>query len=142
MNIHDFMTAYKRVWLDQDSAGFADLFTRDGTYHNTPFQVQTGRDALITYWDRIQLQNDIRMKVAVLAETENGGIGHWWVDYQVASEELFDIWAKSTGTGMPDREPGDPLPRLTLDGTLIAEFGPDGRARDVRIFWHSQAYMP
>ena len=91
--------------------------------------MQTGRAELIEYWNRILLQEDIRMSVKVLAETETGGIGHWHVDYQVASEELFEIWAKSTGTGLPDRKPGDPLPRLTLDGTLLAELADDGRAR-------------
>ena len=57
--------------------------------------------------------------------------------YQVASEELFRIWAKSTGTGLPDRKPGDPLPRMELDGTLVARFAPDGLAEEVRIWWHS-----
>lgn len=142
MNIHDFMASYKHVWEGQDSAGFADLFAKDGRYHNTPFQFQTGRAELITYWDRILLQRDIHLTQKVLAETPNGGIGHWHVDYQVASEELFEIWAKSTGTGLPDRKAGDPLPRLTLDGTLQAHFGADGLATEVRIWWHSRAYMP
>lgn len=142
MSIHDFMAAYKRVWEGQDSAGFADLFTPDGQYHNTPFQVQVARDQLIAYWDRILLQRDIHLDYAVLAETPDGGIGHWHVDYQVASEELFEIWARSTGTGLPDRKPGDPLPRLTLDGTLQASFDAAGLATEVRIWWHSNAYMP
>ena len=75
--------------------------------------------------------------IKVLAGGKTGGIGHWHVDYQVASEELFQIWGKSTGTGLPDRAPGDPLPRMVLDGLLQAEFAPDGLAREVRIWWHS-----
>ncbi|MBE1284800.1 MAG: nuclear transport factor 2 family protein [Rhodobacteraceae bacterium] len=142
MSIHDFMQAYKRVWEAQDSEGFAALFTPDGTYWNTPFQVQTGPDELARYWDRIKLQQDITLTPTVLAETATGGVGHWNVTYQVASEELFQIWAKSTGTGLPDRQPGDPLPRMELDGTLIAEFNDQGLATCVRIFWHSNASMP
>jgi hypothetical protein len=137
MDIHDFMAAYKRVWEAQDSQGFAALFTADGQYHNTPFQVQTGPVELAAYWDRIKLQDDIRMTSRALAATQAGGIGHWNVSYQVASEELFAIWAKSTGTGLPDRKPGDPLPRMELDGMLTAEFAPDGLAQVVRIWWHS-----
>lgn len=137
MGIHDFMAAYKRVWEGQDSAGFAALFTPDGQYHNTPFAMQKGPDQLIAYWDRILLQQDITVKTKVLAETPNGGIGHWNVTYQVASEELFQIWAASTGTGLPDRKPGDPLPRMELDGMLTAEFDKSGLARNVRIWWHS-----
>ncbi len=137
MPIHDFMAAYKRVWEAQDSQGFAALFTPEGCYHNTPFQVQQGPEALAAYWDRIKLQQDIALRYEVLGETPAGGIAHWNVTYQVASEELFAIWAKSTGTGLPDRKPGDPLPRMELDGMLVGEFTPSGLAREVRIWWHS-----
>ena len=57
----------------------------------------------------------------------------------MASEELFQIWAASTGTGLPDRKPGDPLPRMELDGTLMARFHVSGLAQEVRIWWHSRA---
>ena len=137
MGIHSFMAAYERVWEAQDSPGFAALFTPDGRYHNTPFQVQQGHDQLIAYWDRIQMQRDISVTCKVLAETGDGGIGHWHVTYQVASEELFRVWAASTGTALPDRKPGDPLPRMVLDGVLSADFDARGLAREVRLWWHS-----
>ncbi|TDE40800.1 nuclear transport factor 2 family protein [Antarcticimicrobium sediminis] len=137
MPIHKFMADYKRVWEAQDSQGFAALFTPDGLYHNTPFQVQQGPGELAAYWNRIKLQQDISLRYEVLGETPAGGIAHWNVTYQVASEELFAIWAKSTGTGLPERQPGDPLPRMELDGMLVADFTASGLARDVRIWWHS-----
>lgn len=137
MNIHDFMAAYRRVWETQDPEGFAALFTRGGRYHSTPFQEQATPEARTAYWDRIKLQEDISLSYKVLAETVDGGIAHWSVTYQVASEELFEIWARSTGTGLPDRKPGDPLPRMELDGVLVAKFAPEGLAEDVRIWWHS-----
>ncbi len=137
MGIAAFMEGYKRAWEGQDEAGFADLFTPDGRYHNTPFQVQEGRAALMRYWERIRHQRDIALHYAVLAEMPAGGIAQWHVTYQVASEELFAIWAKSAGTGLPERRPGDPLPRMVLDGVLTAEFTPEGLCREARIWWHS-----
>jgi len=137
LDIEQFMAAYKCVWENQDSEGFSALFTENGEYWNTPFQVQNTPDARATYWDRIKLQEDIEVRYEVLASTENGGVAHWNVTYQVASEELFEIWAKSTGTGLPDRKPGDPLPRMELDGTLKATFTEEGLASCVRIWWHS-----
>lgn len=141
MDIDSFMAAYKRVWEAQDSEGFAALFTPDGQYWNTPFQVQDSFDARKTYWDRIKLQDRISLRYEVLSRSETGGIAHWNVTYQVASEELFQIWAKSAGTGLPDRKPGDPLPWMELDGMLSAQFDPGmpdgGLAREVRIWWHS-----
>lgn len=137
MSIHTFMAGYKRVWEGQDKHGFAALFTPDGVYHNTPFQVQHGPEALAAYWARIELQRDISLRYEVLSDTAHAGVAHWHVEYQVASEELFKIWAASTGTGLPARQPGDPLPRLILDGMLTAEFTPEGLCREARIWWHS-----
>ena len=139
MGISDFMAAYKRVWEGQDSDGFAALFTQDGTYWNTPFQVQDSPEARRTYWDRIKLQEYISLRYEILADKGESGVAHWNVTYQVASEELFAIWAKSTGTGLPARAPGDPLPRMILDGTLVGDFDHRGRATNVRIWWHSTA---
>lgn len=142
MGIRAFMAAYKRVWEGQDSAGFAALFTEDGAYWNTPFQAQRSAQARETYWDRIKLQEDISLRYEILAEDTESGIAHWNVTYQVASEELFAIWAKSTGTGLPDRKPGDRLPRMELDGMLRARFAPNGLATEVRIWWHATPRLP
>jgi SnoaL-like protein len=139
MGIQEFMQSYQRVWQNQDSPGFAALFMPDGRYFNTPFQTQVGPDQLISYWDRILLQRDISLEYKVLSDEGDVGIAHWNVTYQVASEELFQIWAASTGTGLPDRKPGDPLPRMELDGMLNAQFHPSGLAQEVRIWWHSRA---
>jgi hypothetical protein len=73
--------------------------------------VQRGRAQLAEYWRRVKLQDDVRVAYQVLAAMPAGGIAHWHVTYQVASEELFRIGAGSTGTNLIAREPGDPLPR-------------------------------
>jgi len=93
------MAGYQAAWQARDPAMFAALFHEDGRYHNTPFQVQTGRAQLAEYWRRVQLQEDVRVTYEVLADHGDTGIAHWHVTYQVASEELFQIWARSTGTG-------------------------------------------
>lgn len=136
MTIESFMQGYKAAWEARDPAMFAALFHADGRYHNTPFQVQQGGAELAEYWKRVQLQEDVQVTFEILASREGKGIAHWHVTYQVASEELFQIWAKSTGTGLPNRKSGDPLPRMVLDGMLQAEFT-DGLCREARIWWHS-----
>lgn len=136
MNIDTFMAGYQAAWQARDPAMFAALFHEHGRYHNTPFQVQTGRAQLAEYWRRVQLQEDQRVTYEVLADHGDTGIAHWHVTYQVASEELFQIWARSTGTGLPPRQPGDPLPRMVLDGVLQARFA-QGLCTEARIWWHS-----
>ena len=136
MNIEQFMQGYKAAWEQRDESMFCALFDADGLYHNTPFAVQRGHGQLAEYWQRVKLQQDVQVSYEVLAAFPTGGIAHWHVSYRVASEELFQIWAKSTGTNLIARRPGDPLPRMVLDGVLKAEFG-EGLCTNCKIWWHS-----
>lgn len=132
-----FMQGYKAAWEQRDPDMFAALFQPDGRYHNTPFQVQRGTAELIEYWKRVQLQEDVHVTYEILADNRDGpGLAHWHVTYQVASEELFQIWAKSTGTNLVSRKPGDPLPRMVLDGILQASLV-NGLCAEARLWWHS-----
>ncbi len=136
MTIDEFMRGYKAAWEARDEHAFCALFVPDGVYRNTPFAEQRGHAQLGAYWQRVKLQEDVRVSYEVLAATPGGGIAHWHVTYQVASEELFRIWAASTGTNLVARKPGDPLPRMVLDGVLQATF--DAVAcRECRLWWHS-----
>lgn len=132
-----FMLNYRRAWETQDDALLASLFTPDATYHNTPFNAQHGHAAIRKYWDRVKLQGDIHVSFQVLVDGDRSGIARWQVTYRVLSEEMFAMWAASTGTGVPARRPGDPLPRLALDGVALAEFEPAGLCRELRLWWHS-----
>lgn len=136
MDIQQFMQDYKYAWEQRDEAKFAALFTTDGEYHNTPFAVQRGHVQLAEYWHRVKLQEDVQVTYEVLATSPVGGIAHWHATYQVKSEELFQIWAKSTGTNLIARKPDDPLPRMVLDGVLKAEFEA-GLCKQCHIWWHS-----
>jgi hypothetical protein len=142
-NIDRFMQGYKAAWEQRDESMFAALFAADGEYRNTPFAVQRGHVQLAEYWRRVKLQEDVHLSYEVLASAPASGMAHWHVTYQVASEELFHIWAKSTGTNLVARKPGDPLPRMVLDGVLKAEFEGD-LCKRCQIWWHSmpQASRP
>lgn len=136
MGIEHFMQGYKKAWEQRDEKLFCALFTPEGTYRNTPFAVQRGHEELAAYWQRVKLQEDVAVSYEVLASAPGSGIAHWHVTYQVASEELFRIWAASTGTNLIGRKPGDPLPRMILDGVLQASFD-GGLCTDCRLWWHS-----
>lgn len=139
--IEQFMHGYKAAWESRDEAMFCALFAPDGEYHNTPFAVQRGHAELAAYWRRVKLQEDVEVSYQVLAAQPSGGIAHWHVTYQVASEELFQIWAKSSGTNLIARQPGDPLPRMVLDGILEARF--DGKlCKKCHLWWHSMPLAP
>ena len=137
MDIEAFMQGYRTAWEQRDENLLCSLFAPDGAYHNMPFAVQRGHAEIAQYWQRVKLQEDIAVSYEIVAQWPTGGAAHWHVTYQVASEELFAIWAKSTGTGVPARRAGDPLPRLALDGMLVAEFNAAGLCRTCRLWWHS-----
>jgi len=137
MGIEQFMNGYKAAWEQRDESVFCSLFASDGEYHNTPFAVQRGHTQLAEYWRRVKLQEDVRVSYEILASSPGGGIAHWHTTYQVASEELFQIWAASAGTNLISRKPGDPLPRMVLDGVLQARFSGD-LCTQCSIWWHSQ----
>lgn len=137
MDIEQFMRGYQAAWEQRDEKLLCDLFAADGTYHNTPFAVQRGHAEIARYWQRVKLQEDIEVRYEVVARLPAGGVAHWHVTYQVASEELFAIWAASIGTGVPARKSRDALPRLALDGMLVAEFNAAGLCQTCRLWWHS-----
>jgi ketosteroid isomerase-like protein len=139
MTLIEFMDGYKRAWEGCDADGLCALFAADGVYHNTPFAEQKGHAAIRGYWERIKLQSDIHLDYEILAARADGGIAHWHVTYQVTSDELFRIWAASTGTNVVARKPGDPLPRLALDGIAVVELDASGLCRHFRLWWHSVA---
>jgi ketosteroid isomerase-like protein len=139
MNIDEFMAGYRQAWQTSDEHLLASMFSEDGVYRNTPFAEQRGHEAIKAYWQRTKLQSDIQLSYEVLERSKHGGIAHWRTTYQVTSEELFRIWAASTGTNLLVRREGDPLPRLVLDGVAVVEFDADGLCREFRIWWHSQA---
>jgi hypothetical protein len=134
----EFMEIYKRAWETRDDALLCTLFAPDGAYHNTPFDEQVGHEAIARYWDRVKLQDDIYFSYAIVSDTGNGGVATWTTRYRVTSEKMFEMWAKSAGTGMIDRTPGDPLPRLRLEGIAIVELDNDGLCKHFRLWWHSQ----
>jgi len=138
MDIEHFMGCYKKAWESRDESRFCALFTHDGVYRNTPFAEQRGHDQLAKYWQRVKLQSDINVEYEILASSSNGGLAHWHVTYQVTSDELFKIWAASSGTNEVARKPGEPLPRMALDGILHARFEA-GLCSECRIWWHSMA---
>ncbi|MCC7325521.1 MAG: nuclear transport factor 2 family protein [Burkholderiales bacterium] len=138
MSIDAFMSGYKRAWESSDEHLLAALFTTDGVYRNTPFAQQRGHEAIKAYWQRTKLQSDIRLDYEVLHREEHAGVAHWRTTYQVTSEELFRVWAASTGTPLVARKEGDPLPRLVLDGIAAARFAADGKCSELRLWWHSR----
>ena len=110
MDIERFMQGYRAAWEGRDESLFCALFAADGEYHNTPFAVQRGHAQLAAYWQRVKLQEDVHV--------------------------VYQVLARTTGTNTVACQPGDPLPKMVLDGVLQAEFE-GGLCKTCRLWWHS-----
>ena len=137
MDLDRFMATYQRAWETSDERLLLTLFAPDGVYHNTPFAEQRGHAAIAAYWQRTRLVKDTRVRYEIVHAHARGGVARWHTTYQVTSEKLFETWAASTGTNLLARKPGDPLPRLALDGVALVELDDAGLCRHFRIWWHS-----
>lgn len=142
MAIATFMATYQTAWETQDAALLASLFTPDGIYRNTPFDAQVGHVAIKNYWQRLKHTTDIHMQYEIIHAEPTRGLAHWRTTDRVISEEIFAIWAQSTGTNLIARPAGAPLPNRILDGMALAEFTADGLCREFRIWWHSRIDEP
>jgi len=138
MDVHTFLATYRLAWEKGDEELLVSLFSPDGVYHNTPFDEQRGHEAMKAYWQRTKLQRDVVVRYEVLQAGPTGGVARWRTTYQVTSEKMFEMWAASTGTNLLARKPGDPLPRLALDGIALVELGADGLCRHLRLWWHGK----
>lgn len=139
MSIEKFMQGYQHAWETSDGDLLASLFSEDATYHNTPFSTQSGHEQIKSYWERTKLQKDIKLEFEILHAHAAGGVAHWRTTYQVTSEEMFNLWAAAAGTNMIARQPGDPLPRLILDGVAVVDLNEQGLCQCFRIWWHAIA---
>ncbi len=137
MDLERFMATYQRAWETSDERLLLTLFAPDGVYHNTPFAEQRGHEAIAAYWQRTRLVKDIRVRYQIVHAHAGGGVARWHTTYQVTSEKLFETWAASSGTNLLGHKPGDPLPRLALDGVALVELDEAGLCRHFRIWWHS-----
>ena len=85
---------------------------------------QIGHAAIAQYWDRVKPQDGIaRVATSVVAKTLTDGVATWSTRYRVTSERMFAMLAKSAVTGMPERKPGQELPRLRPEAIAVIEFG-------------------
>jgi hypothetical protein len=138
MDIDGFMESYKRAWETSDENLLASLFATDGCYRNTPFAVPAGaRGDQGSTGSAPSCRPTSKLTYEVLQRHATGGIAHWHTTYQVTSEDMFKMWAASTGTNM-----------LARKGRSAAAPGPGrhghrrirrgGLCRDFRLWWHSR----
>ena len=113
----EWLDRYGRAWEACDLDALGTMFSDDSRYEWTPFDAPLeGIGAIRSAWDRaISNQRDVLFSGRSLGIEGDKGMAHWTARFI------------RPDTGQEVR----------LDGVLMAEFGPDGRCRRFREWWHS-----
>jgi hypothetical protein len=117
-----WLDAYGRAWETRDPQAAADLFTKDATYQETPFdEPLRGRSAIFEYWSDVpRSQDQIRFGCDILAVTENLGIARWWASF----------------VRIPSKT------QVKLDGIFVVSLDAENRCKEFREWWHRQEKQP
>jgi ketosteroid isomerase-like protein len=112
----DLLDRYRRAWETFDGDAWIDLFTKDGEYHEDPFEPPlVGSNALRAYLlQAAEAQDQVEMTVE----------RHW-----VVAATVLAAWHASY-VQRSDRA------RVRLAGFMTLEIADDGRISRFREWWH------
>lgn len=113
-----WLQAFGAAWQAQSTSQLVNLFSRDASFYETPFDDGAhGRDAIGRHWqDGFDKQSEIRFMYQILALKGLNGVARW------SAELTLD----EIGVA------------VTLDGIMDCEFVMDGRCSVARMWWHRQ----
>ena len=113
-----WLDAYGCAWETRDPEAAVRLFTREATYHETPFDEPVrGHTEILEYWSEgARSQEDVHFSYEILAVTEREGIAHWRANFR----------------RVPSRT------QVKLDGIFLVKLDADGLCTAFREWWHKQ----
>jgi len=109
----DWLTRYRRAWIERDPAAAGQLFTEDATYREQPFQPPfVGREAIRNYWANVTAsQTGVELRYGKSIRDGRRLAVEWWANLQ-------------TNDGP-----------LTLAGEFLLLFADTGECRELREYW-------
>jgi hypothetical protein len=114
MNAAEWIAAYGRAWVERDPEAAVALFTEDAVYRSSPFrEPHTGSDGIREYWTRAtSTQEDLDLRFGAPVVEGRKAVVEWWA---IMRDE--GAW-------------------ITLPGSLLLRFAPDGRCEELCEYWH------
>ena len=109
----DWLTRYRRAWMEKDADAAARLFTEAAIYREQAFQEPfVGRAAIRDYWSRVTAsQSKVELRYGRPVVDGHRLAVEWWANLQ-------------TNDGP-----------LTLAGEFLLLFAETGECRELREYW-------
>jgi|KBSMisStaDraftv2_1062788.scaffolds.fasta_scaffold766132_2 hypothetical protein len=110
----DWLTRYRRAWIERDADAASRLFTEDAVYREQPFQTPfVGRAAIRDYWSRVTAsQTGVELRYGTPIVEDRRLAVEWWANL--------------------DTNDGP----LTLAGEFLLVFAEvGGECRELREYW-------
>jgi uncharacterized protein (TIGR02246 family) len=113
VTVEEWVEAYRRAWEERDADAAAAIFTEDSEYRTQPFQEpHRGQDGVRSYWQEVTAtQDDVEVRM-----------GRPFVD---GDRVVVEFWTTMLNAGA----------EVTLAGSLLLRFAPDGRCARLREYW-------
>jgi len=109
----DWLSRYRRAWIEKDADAASRLFTEDASYREQPFQPAfVGRAAIRDYWARVTAsQTSVELRYGRSVVEGQRVAVEWWANLQTADGPL------------------------TLAGEFLLRFADHGECEELREYW-------
>ena len=118
---NDFKTwldLYGQAWMNLDPRLIDELFTKEATYQEKPFEEpMKGIDAIRKYWNGVaETQKDVKFEYEILETNHSRGVAHWKSSFVRPKQNTL----------------------VLLDGILVAHLDSENKCIRFQEWWQSK----
>jgi hypothetical protein len=114
MTLEEWLTEYRRAWIERDPDAAAALFTDDALYREQPYdEAFAGPEGVRGYWASVtETQADVELEYGTPVVEGNRAAVEWWATLENGGVEI------------------------TLAGEFMLRFDENGLCQELREYWH------
>ena len=118
IDFKSWLDLYGRAWMSLDPSLIDDLFTKEATYQEKPFEEpMKGIDEIRKYWNVVsETQKDVKFEYEILESNHNFGVAHWKSSFVRPNQNIL----------------------VMLDGVLVAHLDSENKCTQFQEWWQSK----
>lgn len=118
IDFKSWLELYGRAWMNLDPGLIDELFTKDATYQEKPFEApMKGIDAIRKYWNIVsETQKDVKFEYEILGSNDSRGVAHWKSSFVRPKQNTL----------------------VLLDGILVVDLDSENKCTRFQEWWQSK----